>query len=116
MSHGIEPARTAPRMASAFALTSSNEQRSNAAIIASRSDSRNSGLISLSNVGAVASVTSLSCSARATGYWSERGEGMPRHGERASPIIGDPGGDLIGPSQARETAVSSVRGDEWKYK
>src|SRR5579872_5888516 len=59
MSHGIRPAPTAARILSAFALTSSYDQRSNAASIAERSDSRNNGLMSVSKVGAISLMSSL---------------------------------------------------------
>ena len=52
MSHGMEPSLTRPRIPSAFSLTSSYDQRSNANSINSRSRSRNIGLISVSKLTA----------------------------------------------------------------
>src|SRR5258707_7237341 len=51
-SHGMDPALTASKMGLEWTETSSNDHRSKATRIASRSDSRNSGLMSAVKVGA----------------------------------------------------------------
>ena len=60
-SHGIDPDSTAPRIGIEFAATSSNYQRSKALSIAVRSDSLNSGLMSLAKLGVLAVISLSSC-------------------------------------------------------
>src|SRR3954454_22926799 len=59
VSQGIAPALSAARMLAALAVTSSNDQRSKTPSIAARSDSRNSGLMSFSKLGAAADMVFL---------------------------------------------------------